>query len=38
VGWGADTVLLVAGFRLVLLVRDLALTAIGEALARRKAR
>lgn len=35
VGWGADAVLLVAGFRLVLLVRDLALTAVGEALSRR---
>ena len=35
VGWGADAVLLVAGFRLVLLVRDLTLTAIGEATARR---
>ena len=36
VGWGADAVMLVAGFRLVLLVRDLILTAIGEALARRR--
>jgi hypothetical protein len=36
VGWGADTVLLVAGFRLVLLVRDLILTGVGEALARRR--
>jgi hypothetical protein len=35
VGWGADTVLLVAGFRVVLLVRDLVLTTVGEALARR---
>ena len=36
VGWGDDAVVLVAGFRLVLLVRDLGLTAIGEALARRR--
>ncbi len=36
VGWGADAVVLLAGFRLVLLVRDLGLTAIGEALARRR--
>ena len=36
VGWGADAVMLLAGFRLVLLVRDLGLTTIGEALARRR--
>ncbi len=36
VGWGADAVVLLAGFRLVLLVRDLGLTTIGEALARRR--
>jgi hypothetical protein len=36
VGWGADAVVLLAGFRLVLLVRDLGLTAIGEARARRR--
>ena len=36
VGWGDDAVVLVAGFRLVLLVRDLGLTTIGEALARRR--
>jgi len=36
VGWGDDAVVLLAGFRLVLLVRDLGLTAIGEALARRR--
>ena len=33
--WGADAVLLVAGFRAVLLVRDLLLTTIAEGLARR---
>ena len=33
--WGADAVLLVAGFRAVLLARDLILTAIAEGLARR---
>ena len=33
--WGADAVLLVAGFRAVLLARDLILTAIAEVLARR---
>ena len=33
--WGADAVLLVAGFRAVLLARDLLLTTIAEALARR---
>ena len=33
--WSADAVLLVAGFRAVLLVRDLVLTAIAEGLARR---
>ena len=33
--WGADAVLLVAGFRAVLLVRDLLLTAIAEVIARR---
>ncbi len=38
VGWGADAVLLLAGFRVVLLVRDLILTAVGEALARRQPR
>ncbi len=35
VGWGAEAALLVAGFRVVLLVRDLVLTTVGEALARR---
>ena len=35
VGWGAEAALLVAGFRVVLLVRDLVLTAVGETLARR---
>ena len=38
VGWGTDAVLLVAGFRLLLLARDLVLTGVGEALARRSAR
>ena len=33
--WGADAVLLVAGFRAVLLVRDLLLTAIAEVVVRR---
>jgi len=33
--WGADAVLLVAGFRAVLLARDLLLTMIAEVLARR---
>ena len=33
--WGADAVLLVAGFRAVLLARDLLLTAIAEVIARR---
>jgi hypothetical protein len=33
--WGADAVLLVAGFRAVLLARDLVLTAVAEVLARR---
>ena len=33
--WGADAVLLVAGFRAVLLARDLLLTAVAEVLARR---
>ena len=33
--WGADAVLLVAGFRAVLLVRDLLLTTVAEVLARR---
>ena len=33
--WGADAVLLVAGFRAVLLVRDLLLTAVAEVIARR---
>jgi len=33
--WGTDAVLLVAGFRAVLLARDLLLTTIAEALARR---
>lgn len=35
VGWGADAILLVGGFRVVLLARDLVLTAVGEALAHR---
>ena len=34
-GWGADAVLLVAGFRAVLLARDLLLTAVAEVIARR---
>jgi hypothetical protein len=38
VGWGTDAVLLVAGFRLLLLARDLVLTGVGEALARRSDR
>ncbi len=33
--WGADAVLLVAGFRAVLLARDLLLTAVAEVIARR---
>ena len=33
--WGADAVLLVAGFRAVLLARDLLLTAVAEIVARR---
>ncbi len=33
--WGADAVLLVAGFRAVLLARDLLLTAVAEVVARR---
>jgi len=33
--WGADAVLLVAGFRAVLLARDLLLTAVAEIIARR---
>ena len=33
--WGADAVLLVAGFRALLLARDLLLTTIAEVLARR---
>ena len=33
--WGADAVLLVVGFRAVLLVRDLLLTAMAEVVARR---
>ena len=33
--WGADAVLLVAGFRAVLLTRDLLLTAVAEIVARR---
>ena len=33
--WGADAVLLVAGFRAVLLARDLLLTTIVEGLSRR---
>ena len=33
--WGADAVLLVAGFRAVLLVRDLLLTAVAEVVVRR---
>jgi len=32
--WGADAVLLVAGFRAVLLARDLLLTAVAEFVAR----
>ncbi len=36
VGWGAEAAMLVAGFRVLLLVRDMALTAVGEALARRR--
>jgi hypothetical protein len=33
--WGAEAVLLVAGFRAVLLVRDLLLTVVAEVVARR---
>ncbi len=36
VGWGAKTAVVVAGFRVVVLVRDVVLTAVGEALARRR--
>ena len=36
VGWGAKTAVVVAGFRVVVLVRDVVLTAVGETLARRR--
>ena len=36
IGWSADALLLVGAFRVVLVVRDLALTALAALVARRR--
>ena len=36
VGWGVDALLLVGAFRVVLVLRDLALTALASMMARRQ--